>query len=78
MKKIILMSFVSALLCGTGCISLFSRVEINHEHSENHGGGAPHVEELEHRVNELEERVNHLTELLEDRRRERNRDREKE
>lgn len=78
MKKIILVSFLTAVTCGTGCISLFSRIEMKHEHSENHGNGTAHVEELEHRINELEERLNHLTEILEDRRRERLRDREEE
>ncbi len=66
MKKFVSLSLL--FLFSSGCISLFSEIEINESGNQHHVNSV-HNEELEHRISELEERVQHLMEILEERER---------
>lgn len=64
MKRILAVSLL--LMFSTGCISLFSEIEI-HESGNQHHVNAVHDEALEQRLNELEEKLHYLLKRLEER-----------
>jgi len=64
MKKMFIL--LLAALFSSGCISLFSEIEIN-ESGNQHHNHSTHSEDLERRINELEEKIHYLLEVLEER-----------